>query len=103
MTVAAGVVLSCIIACFIGFVLQKTTTVKINKAAQKLKDSALVMSIEMNKAETAHTAYKKVSGEEKAAKDETEAVAWKETMAKKKTIADAAKAGKAAPAPEALD
>ena len=33
MTAAGAVVLSCIIACFIGFVLQKTTTVKINKAA----------------------------------------------------------------------
>ena len=42
------------------------------------------MSIEMNKAETAHAAYQKVSGEETKVKNETEAVAWKENMAKKK-------------------
>ena len=54
MCVGAIVVLSCLIACFIEFILQKTTSVKITKAAAKLKDAALVMSIEMNKAEEAH-------------------------------------------------
>ena len=93
MSGAAGILLSCIIACFIGFVLQKTTSVKITRASQRLKDSALVMSIEMNKAETAHAAYQKVQGEETKVKNEQEATQWKADMAKKKEEADAKKAG----------
>ena len=103
MSGAGGVLLSCIIACFIGFVLQKTTSVKISRAANKLKDSALVMSIEMNKAETAHAAYQKVSGEETKAKNEVEATKWKENMAKKKEEADLRKKGVATPDPKAVD
>lgn len=49
------------------------------------------MSIEMNKAETAHLAYQKVYGEETKVKNEKEAEQWKKDMAKKKEEADAKK------------
>jgi uncharacterized membrane protein len=103
MSVAAAIVLSCLIACFIGFVLQKTTSVKISRAAAKLKDSAIVMSIEMNKAETAHLQYTKIKGDETKVKNQAEAKEWKENMAKKKETADAIKAGKPVPQNDALD
>jgi hypothetical protein len=76
MAIAALALLSCIIGCFILFVLKKTTAVKITKAALKLKDAALVMSIEMNKAETAHKEYSVISGEETKVKNESEAKEW---------------------------
>ena len=50
------------------------------------------MSIEMNKAETAHEKYSLVSGEETKVKNESEAKEWKEQMAQKKETADAEKA-----------
>ena len=61
------------------------------------------MSIEMNKAETAHAAYQKVTGEETKVKNEEEAKQWKETMAKKKEKADAIKSGKSVKSEKAID
>ena len=52
--------LSCAITFFIQFILAKTTQTKITKAVNKVKDSALVMNIEMNKAKFAHGEYQKI-------------------------------------------
>ena len=61
--------LACIITFFIQFILAKTTQTKITKAVNKVKDSALVMSIEMNKAKFAHVEYQKILQEEKKVND----------------------------------
>jgi uncharacterized membrane protein YdbT with pleckstrin-like domain len=94
MAIGAGIFISCLIACFIGFVLGKTTTVRIRKAGSKIKDAALVMSIEMNKAEAAHHKYTQMKGEETKHKNEEEAAEWKEMMARKKEEVEAIKQGR---------
>ena len=66
---ASVLCLSCAITFFIQFILAKTTQTKISKAVNKVKDSALVMSIEMNKAKFAHAEYQKILQEEKKVQD----------------------------------
>ena len=54
------VVILCLIGIFIQFIISRTTQSKLAKAVAKIKDSALVISIEMNKAKAAHVAYSEV-------------------------------------------
>jgi hypothetical protein len=48
----------------------------LNKAVHKVKDNALIMSIEMNKAKAAHDAYSAIAQEEKNVKDNKEKEEW---------------------------
>ena len=50
----SALVLSCGVGCYILFILRTTTAVKIQKIDGKLKDSALIMTIEMAKARAAY-------------------------------------------------
>ena len=47
-------ILSCIVGCYILFILRTTTAVKIQKIDGKLKDSALIMTVELAKARAAY-------------------------------------------------
>jgi hypothetical protein len=53
----ALLILSLIVGCFVLFILKQTTRLKINKAAPKFRDAAIVMSIETSKAQAANDAY----------------------------------------------
>jgi len=46
-------VIACLVGCYIVGVLRVTTRAKIQKVNNKLKDSALIMTIEMSKARAA--------------------------------------------------
>ena len=47
----------CALSYLIYFCISKSTKTKVNKAIYKLKDAALIISIEINKAKAAHVAY----------------------------------------------
>jgi hypothetical protein len=51
--------IACIVGCFILFILRTTTAIKIKKIDGRLRDSALVMTIQMAKAEAAFNESKK--------------------------------------------
>ena len=55
-------ILSMLVGCFVLFILKQTTKVKINKAAPKFRDAAIVMSIETSKAQAANDAYLSKNG-----------------------------------------
>lgn len=83
------VILLCLIGVFIQFIISKTTQSKLSKAVAKIKDSALVISIEMNKAKAAHVAYEQVSASEAVTKNNHEEKNWKKAQDQKLSRVDA--------------
>ena len=66
----------CALSYLIYFCISKSTKTKVNKAIYKLKDAALIISIEINKAKAAHVAYQEVQTSDKRVKDDFEKKQW---------------------------